>query len=58
MYEGSRTSVKSLCGVTEDLNVGVGVHQGSALSPYMFSVVVNEVMKDIQGEIPWLYDIW
>jgi len=27
MYEGSNTSVKSLCGVTEDFNVGVGVYQ-------------------------------
>jgi len=29
MYKGSSTSVKSLCGVTEYFNEGVGVHQGS-----------------------------
>jgi len=27
MCEGSGTSVKSMCGVTEDFNVGVSVHQ-------------------------------
>jgi len=37
IYEGSITSVKSMCGIPEDFNV-VGVHQGSALSPYLFSV--------------------
>jgi len=28
IYEGSSTSVKNMCGVTEDFNEGVGVHQG------------------------------
>jgi len=32
MYKGSSTTVKSMCGITEDFNVGVGVHQGLALS--------------------------
>jgi hypothetical protein len=40
MYEGSSTSVKSLCAITEDFNVGFCVHQGLALSPYLFSVVM------------------
>jgi hypothetical protein len=53
MYEGSCTRVKSMCGETEDFEVGVGVHQGSALSPYLFSVVMDEVTKEIQGEVPW-----
>ncbi|KAM0892698.1 hypothetical protein ACQ4PT_025584 [Festuca glaucescens] len=29
------------------------LHQGSALSPYMFSLVMDEVTKDIQGDISW-----
>lgn len=32
MYESSKTNVKSLCRVTEDFNVGVGVHQKLAIS--------------------------
>jgi len=53
MYEGSSTSVKSRCGISEGFSIGVGVHQGSALSPYLFSVVMDEVSKEIQGDIPW-----
>lgn len=51
MYESSRTSIKSMYGVKEDFNVEVGVHQGSDLSPYLFSEVIDEVTKEIQGEI-------
>lgn len=50
MYEGSRTRDKNLCGVTEYFNIGVSVNQGSALSPYLFSMIIDEVMKVIQGE--------
>lgn len=49
MYEGAITRVKSLVGETEDF--GVGVHQGSALSPYLFSLVIDEITKSIQGEV-------
>jgi len=42
-----------VCGVAEDFNVGVVVHQGSALSHYLFSAVMDEVTKEIQGEVPW-----
>jgi len=38
MYEGSSTSVESMCGITEDFNIGVGVPQGSSLSTYFFCV--------------------
>jgi hypothetical protein len=29
------------------------MHQGSILSPYLFSLVMGEVTKDIHGSIPW-----
>lgn len=52
-YEGSGTNVNCICGVTENFNVRAGVHQGSALSRYLFSVVMDEITKEIQDEIPW-----
>jgi hypothetical protein len=52
MNKGLITSVKSLCGVTEDFNVGVDVHKRSALSPYLFSVVMDRITRHT-GAVPW-----
>jgi len=37
-----------MCEETKKFRVRVGVHQGFALNPYLFSVVMNEVTKEIQ----------
>jgi hypothetical protein len=29
------------------------LHQGSALSPYLFALVMDEVTRGIQGDISW-----
>jgi hypothetical protein len=29
------------------------LHQGSPLSPYLFVLVIDEVIRDTQGDIPW-----
>jgi hypothetical protein len=31
----------------------IKLHQGSASSPYLFALVMDEVTRDIQGSIPW-----
>ena len=33
--------------------IRIGLHQGSALSHYLFALVMDEVTRDIQGNIPW-----
>jgi hypothetical protein len=33
--------------------IGVGLNERSTLSPYLFSLVMDEVTRDIQGDIPW-----
>jgi hypothetical protein len=38
---------------TNDFPINIGLHQGSALSPYLFALVMDEVIRDIQGGIPW-----
>ena len=35
MYDRARTVVRSSAGLTEEFEVGVGLHQGSALSPFL-----------------------
>ena len=40
-------------GVTEEFEVGVGLHQGSALSPLLFIIVMDRVSRKVRGGLPW-----
>ena len=53
MYEGAMTYVKTPCGVSQEFPISIGLHQGSALSPYLFAIVMDELTKHIQDEVPW-----
>jgi hypothetical protein len=53
MYDNVVTIVQTSDGDTNDIPINIGLHQGSALSPYLFSLVMDEVTRDIQGGIPW-----
>ena len=53
MYTNVVTSVRTSDGDTDDFPINIGLHQGSALSPYLFALVIDEVTRDIQGDIPW-----
>ena len=45
MYDGCTTSVRTLIGPTESLEVKVGLHQGSALGPLLFITVMDVISK-------------
>jgi hypothetical protein len=47
MYDNVVTSVRTR------FPINIGLHQGSALSPYLFALVMDEVTRDIEGGIPW-----
>uniref|UniRef100_A0A8I6YD54 Reverse transcriptase domain-containing protein n=1 Tax=Hordeum vulgare subsp. vulgare TaxID=112509 RepID=A0A8I6YD54_HORVV len=53
MYDNVVTSVRTSDGDTDDFPIRIGLHQGSTLSPYLFDLVMDEVTRDIQGDIPW-----
>jgi hypothetical protein len=53
IYDNIVTSVRISDGDTNDLPITIGLHQGSALSPYLFALVMDEVTRDIQYGIPW-----
>jgi len=53
MYGGGRTSVRMQGGVTDDFFIGRGLHQSSALSPFLFTLVMDELTRGIQDELPW-----
>lgn len=53
MYDGAMTQVRSSAGTTKAFPVRVGLHQGSALSPYLFDLVMDVIVKDVKKEAPW-----
>ena len=50
LYEGTTSRVKTVVGKSEKFKIGVGVHQGSALSPLLFIAVMEEAIKEFHGE--------
>jgi hypothetical protein len=46
------TSVQTSEGDTSGFLINIGLHQGSALSPYLFSLVMDDVTRDIHDGIP------
>jgi hypothetical protein len=61
MYDNVVTSVQTSDRDTNDFLINIGLHQGSALSPYLFVLVTDEVTRDIHGGIPlcifFAYDV-
>ncbi|KAK3574008.1 hypothetical protein QTP86_034351 [Hemibagrus guttatus] len=53
MYERSRTVVRCAVGQTEEFNVEGGLHQGSALSPFLFAIVMDQLSEEVRQESPW-----
>ena len=58
MYEGSETVVRCAVGTIESFKVKLGLHQESALSPFLFVVIMdkltNEVIVDTVDKTPWM----
>ncbi|KAK3526418.1 hypothetical protein QTP70_025449 [Hemibagrus guttatus] len=40
-------------GQTEEFKVEVGLHQGSALSPFLFAIVMGQLSEEVRQESPW-----
>ena len=54
MYEESETVVRCAVGTTESFKVKVGLHQGSALSPFLFAVIMVRLTNEVKREPPWM----
>jgi Reverse transcriptase (RNA-dependent DNA polymerase) len=53
MYTNVVTCVKACDGESDIFSIKIGLHQGLVLSPYIFTVVMDEITKNIQGDISW-----
>ena len=45
--------MSSAAGLTEEFKVGVGLHQDSALSPFLFAIIMDKLTKNIRKDAPW-----
>ena len=52
MYTNVVTSVQTNNGNTDYFPIKIGLHQGLVLSSYLFALVMDEVTRNIQGDIP------
>lgn len=50
MYESCETAVRCTVGVTEEFKMVLGLHQGSALSPFLFTLVMDRVIDEVSEE--------
>ena len=51
--KGAKTSVRTIVGDIEVFPIDIGLHQGSSLSSFLFAIVLDDLTKDIQDEVPW-----
>lgn len=52
-YRNATTRVRSTVGTTDSFQVKVGLHQGSALSPFLFNIVIDVLTEAVREEPPW-----
>ena len=43
----------TISGKSEEINIKVGLHQGSALSPLLFIIIIDVITEDLEEETPW-----
>ena len=53
LYAGSKPKVKVGSKFTKEFYVAVGVHQGSILSPLLFTIVVDVVTENANKGLTW-----
>ena len=53
MYKESETVVRCAVGTTESFKVTVWLNQGSALSPFLFAVMMDRLTDEVKRKSPW-----
>jgi len=53
MYTGAKTVIRTVYGNSSGFEVKVGMHQGSALSPLLFVIVMEAISREFRVALPW-----
>ena len=53
MYTGAKTVVRTVYGNSKGLEVKLGMHQGSALSPLLLVIVMEATSREFRFTLPW-----
>ena len=53
MYSGAKTVARTVYGNSKSFEVTVGMHQGSALSPLLFVIVMEAISREFRVALPW-----
>ena len=53
MYHQCETVVRGAPGTTEPFAVEVGLHQGSAFSPFLFAITMDSLTENIRQKSSW-----
>ncbi len=48
MHDGVVTSVRTRRGITSEFSIAIGLHQVSTLSPYLFALVMDELLNQFK----------
>ena len=52
MYAGCKTSVMTSAGENTEIQIEVGIHQGSAISPLLLVISLDVIMDDFEERTP------
>ena len=50
LYKDQQSAVKLKCGTTDWFNIGKGVRQGCILSPALFNIYTENIMREVMDE--------
>ena len=53
MHAGAKTVVRTVYGNSKGFEVKVGMHQGSALSPLLFMIVMEAISRQFRVALSW-----
>jgi len=53
MYTGAKAVITSVYGNSRGLEVTVGMHQSSPLSPLLFVIVMEAICRELRVALPW-----